>query len=175
MKRTIARIVVHTIFPARKRLNRYLKKISDKFIDAEILEFGSGDKNLSVSANKIFFHAKSFTQTDINPDFGHEVLDVRDVSNLENNKYDLVLCCNVIEHVYENNEIALNLKKLVKKNGYLLVSVPFIYPLHDEPGDFWRYTEHNLKKMFKDFHIEEFQFNGLREFPYQYILLLKNL
>lgn len=174
MKRTIARIVVHTIFPARKRLNKYLKKISDRFIGAEILEFGSGKKGSSVTAKKIFINAKSFKQTDINPDFGHELLDIRDVINLDK-KYDLVLCCNVIEHVFENNKIASNLKKLVKKNGYLIVSVPFIYPLHDEPGDFWRYTEHNLKKMFKDFYIEEFQHNGLREFPYQYILLLKNL
>lgn len=172
MKKKIAQFIVHTIFPARKKLNKYLKKISPKFKDAEILEFGSG-VSTKFSAKKIFINTKSFKQTDVNPDFGHDILDVRDVSHL-NKEYDLVLCCNVIEHVYENEKIVSNLKKLVKKNGYLLISVPFIYPLHDEPGDYWRYTEHTLKKMFEDFHIEDFKYNGLREFPYQYIMLLKN-
>ena len=172
MKKKIGQFLVHKIFPARKQLNKYLNKLVPKFKDAEILEFGSG-VNTKFSAKNIFINTKSFKQTDVNPDFGHDVLDVRDVSRL-NKEYDLVLCCNVIEHVYENERIVSNLKKLVKKNGHLLISVPFIYPLHDEPGDYWRYTEHTLKKMFEDFHIEDFKYNGLREFPYQYIMLLKN-
>jgi hypothetical protein len=52
--------------------------------------------------------------------------------------------------------------------------MPFIYPLHDEPEDYWRLTEHNLRNLFSDFLIEDFQHTGLRQFPSQYILLLKN-
>ena len=125
MKKKLARIIVHTIFPARRNLNKYLKKISSKFIEAEILEFGSGDKKLSVTANKIFIKAKSFKQTDVNPQFGHDKLDIRDVSDL-NKKYDLVLCCNVIEHVFENKDIPSNLKNLVKKK-WIFISFGSIY------------------------------------------------
>lgn len=172
MKKKIAKQVVHLIFPARKKLNNYLKKISGKFENSEILEIGSNDSKLNFSAKDIFKNAKLFHQTDVDSKFGHDLLDIRYVSK-DSKKYDLVLCCNILEHVYENKNLSSNLKKLVKKDGYLLVSVPFIYPLHEEPMDYWRYTEHNLKLFFKDFYIDDFQYNGLREFPYQYIMLLK--
>ena len=33
----------------------------------------------------------------------------------------------------------------------LLFSVPFIFPIHEEPNDFYRYTKYGLKYIFKDF------------------------
>ena len=60
----------------------------------------------------------------------------------------------------------------MKDGGQLLVSVPFIYPLHDEPTDFWRFTEHALK-IFSEYKILKIKTTGLRQFPTQYILLLE--
>ena len=62
---------------------------------------------------------------------------------------------------------------LLKEKGHLIVSVPFIYPLHDEPLDFWRFTEHALKKLFSDFKILKTKKTGIRQFPTQYIFLLQ--
>ena len=68
-----------------------------------------------------------------------------------------------------------NLYKLVKKDGNIVVSVPFMYPLHDEPEDFWRFTEHSLRKLFENFEITTLKKTGFRQFPLQYIVYLKKL
>ena len=111
-------------------------------------------------------------QTDINKNYGHKYLDITEDLDIED-KFDLVLCTNVLEHVYETKKAIKNLKSLMKDGGQLLVSVPFIYPLHDEPTDFWRFTEHALKKIFSEYKILKIKTTGLRQFPTQYILLLE--
>jgi 2-polyprenyl-3-methyl-5-hydroxy-6-metoxy-1,4-benzoquinol methylase len=79
------------------------------------------------------------------------------------------LCTNVLEHIYDIKSAIKNLNFLLKEEGHLLVSVPLIYPLHDEPEDFWRFTEHALKNLFSDFKILKIKRTGIRQFPTQYI------
>lgn len=168
----IIKLIVHKLLPTRNPLNRYLKSISENYQNLNVLEIGSGDTNKNQSAVQIFSSANSFVQTDINLNYGHKYLDITSEIDLSE-KFDLVLVTNVLEHVYETNVAIKNLKILLKDQGHLLVSVPFIYPLHDEPTDFWRFTEHSLKKLFSDFKILTFKTTGIRQFPIQYILLLQ--
>ena len=173
MLNNILRQFVHILLPTRKPLQKYLKKISNRFNDKDIIEIGSGSQKRNQSMKKLFQNANSFLQTDINKEYGHHYLDITNISNIHK-KFDLVLCTNVLEHIFEIELAISNLTALVKQDGYLIISMPFIYPLHDEPEDYWRLTEHNLRNLFSDFLIEDFQHTGLRQFPSQYILLLKN-
>jgi len=168
----IIRSVVHVFFPTKRPLYKYLKSIASNYKNLDILEIGSGDVSKNQSAIKIFSNANSFTQTDINSNYAHKFLDITDEIQIEE-KFDLVLCANVLEHVFDTKSAIKNLNYLLKKGGHLLISVPFVYPLHDEPGDFWRFTEHALKKIFSDFEILTFKRTGIRQFPTQYILLLQ--
>jgi SAM-dependent methyltransferase len=167
----IIRAFVHIILPTRRPLFRYLKSISPNYKNLDVIEVGSGDSEKNFSAKHIFENSKTFLQTDINKNYGHKYLDITEDLDIED-KFDLVLCTNVLEHVYETKKAIKNLKSLMKDGGQLLVSVPFIYPLHDEPSDFWRFTEHALKKLFSEYKILKIKTTGLRQFPTQYILLL---
>ena len=84
-----------------------------------------------------------------------------------------MLCFYVLEHIFETKLAIKNFNYLLKDKGHLLVAVPFIYPLHMQPEDFWRFTEHSLKKLFSDFTILTIKRTGIRQFPSQYILLLQ--
>ena len=103
---------------------------------------------------------------------GHKYLDITSAIQIEE-KFDLVLCTNVLEHIFDINSAIQNLRYLLKDRGHLVVSVPFIYPLHDEPKDYWRFTEHALKKLFSDFKILTIKRTGIRQFPTQYIFLFQ--
>ena len=173
MLNNIFRQFVHILLPTRKPLQKYLKRISTRFDNKDILEIGSGNPKRNQSMKKLFQNSRSFVQTDVNQEYGHQYLDIINISDTQK-KFDLVLCTNVLEHIFEIEEAISNLTYLMKEDGYLIISMPFIYPLHDEPEDYWRLTEHNLRKLFSNFIIEEFQHTGLRQFPSQYILLLKN-
>ena len=52
-----------------------------------------------------------------------------------NKKYDLVLCTSMLEHVKNINSVAKKVIGLVKKGGYLLLSVPNVFPYHADPID----------------------------------------
>ena len=174
MKNEILRFFVHLILPTRNPLNNFLKKISSEFIDADILEIGSGVKKRKTSAVEIFSKAKKFQQTDVDVDLGYKTLDLTNIQSFDK-EYDLVICTNVLEHIYDVRTAVNNLYKLVKKDGNIVVSVPFVYPLHDEPEDFWRFTEHSLRKLFENFEITTLKKTGFRQFPLQYIVYLKKL
>lgn len=170
----VVRSLVHMLLPTRKPLYKYLNSIESNYKNLDILEIGSGNPSINQSVAHIFHNAKLFVQTDVNKSYGHKYLDITS-SVLIEEKFDLILCTNVLEHIFDSKTAIKNLNYLLKEKGHLVVSVPFIYPLHDEPNDFWRFTEHALKKLFSDFKILTFKKTGIRQFPTQYILLLQKL
>jgi SAM-dependent methyltransferase len=61
--------------------------------------------------------------------------------------FDTVLCTSVLEHV-DNAEYAVaEIARVLKPGGRLLVTVPFLYPEHEAPYDFWRTTHHGLRSV----------------------------
>lgn len=68
----------------------------------------------------------------------------------EDNFFDTVLCTNVLEHVANAGKAFSEIGRVLKEDGVLIVAVPFLYPVHEAPYDYYRYTkyglEHQLKK-----------------------------
>jgi SAM-dependent methyltransferase len=53
----------------------------------------------------------------------------------------------VLEHV-DNAEYAVSeIARVLKPGGRLLITVPFLYPEHEAPYDFWRTTHHGLRSV----------------------------
>ena len=58
--------------------------------------------------------------------------------------FDTILCTQVLEHV-ENAEHAMGeIARVLRPGGHALVTVPFLYPTHEAPYDFQRFTHHGL-------------------------------
>jgi SAM-dependent methyltransferase len=57
-------------------------------------------------------------------------------------RFDLVLCTEVLEHVLDWDAAFRNLAAATAEDGYLLVSAPHFYFLHEQPHDYWRPTPH---------------------------------
>ena len=55
--------------------------------------------------------------------------------------YDLVLCTQVLEHVPDPSAVVLELARVLKPGGELWLSAPLYYPEHEQPYDFYRYTQ----------------------------------
>lgn len=64
---------------------------------------------------------------------------VFDVENMDftqiGKQFDLVICCNLLEHVKNPHKVCSLLADLTKKRGYLLVTVPKEYRYHNDPID----------------------------------------
>ncbi len=167
MIKRIARPVVHLITGTRRFYYRKLEHVGSTSAGLRVLEIGSGKQvkgEDSYSAIHLFPDAAEFRQTDFNAEFGHEVVDVTAMDI--DGAYDVILCLNVLEHVYEAGLAVANLHRALAPGGTLHVAVPFMFPLHDEPHDYWRFTEHALRRLFSDFGDVQVDVKGSRVLPF---------
>lgn len=59
---------------------------------------------------------------------------------LESNTFDCVICSEVIEHIGQPHLALTEIFRVLKPGGLLLLSSPFLYPIHGDPADYGRYT-----------------------------------
>lgn len=59
---------------------------------------------------------------------------------------DSVVCLEVIEHVPDAALAVKEIARVLKPGGRAWISMPFLYPVHNEPFDFQRYTEFGLRR-----------------------------
>lgn len=59
--------------------------------------------------------------------------------------FDHVACLEVLEHVPAPAQVLGEIARVLKAGGSAWLSLPFLYPVHDAPYDFRRYTEHGLR------------------------------
>jgi len=65
-------------------------------------------------------------------------------------EFDSVLLSDVLEHIPNPVELVGEIRRILKPGGILMMNVPFIYPLHEEPFDYYRYTEHALRRIISE-------------------------
>lgn len=83
---------------------------------------------------------------------------------VEDNSFDSVICTAVLEHL-EEPELALReCHRILKPNGIAIYSVPFIWHLHEEPRDFYRYSKYGLKYLFEKSGFEILELKALSGF-----------
>tara|TARA_R110001606_G_scaffold222699_1_gene370660 strand:+ start:1847 stop:2605 length:759 start_codon:yes stop_codon:yes gene_type:complete len=61
-------------------------------------------------------------------------------------RFDAIICLEVIEHVPDPFQVFSEISRVLKTEGKAWISMPFLYPLHDAPFDFQRFTEFGLKR-----------------------------
>ena len=61
--------------------------------------------------------------------------------------FDTVLCTQVLEHVYDVEAAVSEIARILKPGGRVIITVPFLYPTHEAPYDFWRTTHWGLRSV----------------------------
>jgi SAM-dependent methyltransferase len=64
---------------------------------------------------------------------------------LAGDSFDTVLATDVVEHIANPSLLWQEMARLLKPAGRLIVTVPFLYGIHEMPHDYYRYTEFGLK------------------------------
>ena len=93
------------------------------------------------------------TNIDINPTKKPDIVcDACDMTNIfQNEIFDTVVIMEVLEHIPEPGRAISEIKRVLKPGGKIILSTPFIFPIHAEPHDYWRFTHYGVKLLLKDF------------------------
>lgn len=68
----------------------------------------------------------------------------------QDESFDTVLLLEVLEHVSRPGRVLTEIQRVLRPGGTLLLSMPFLYPLHDAPYDYQRYTSPGLIHALQD-------------------------
>lgn len=82
------------------------------------------------------------------------------------NRFDVILCMEILEHTENPFKVIENLYKALKPNGILYVSTPFNFRMHGPLPDCFRISEYGLKSLLKDFEIQQLDCIYDEDVPY---------
>ena len=126
--------------------------------EGTVFDLGCGQKPYQA----LFTYSSKYVGIDFgeystNKDFGQNKPDYlfsshyRDDSllDIENESFDNAVAFQVLEHHPEPQIMIKEMVRITKKGGLLMVTVPFLGGLHEEPFDFQRFTKYQLSRLFQ--------------------------
>ena len=147
-----------SLFVIRKSLLKSIDELKPN-IKGDVLDLGCG-----VMPYKDYLknpHIKNYIGIDINNSLYHNLVEPDlfwDGVNipLEDSSCDYVIATEFLEHYYDTTHILSEIKRVLKKDGKLFFTVPSIWPIHEAPYDYHRFTPFSLEKHFKNGEFSEF-------------------
>jgi SAM-dependent methyltransferase len=140
--------LINPFYFARKRLYQAICREATT-ISGKVLDVGCGKKPYQ----HVFANVSQYIGMDIeNPAHDHskEEIDVYyDGINFPfvNDTFDSVVCNQVLEHVFQSNRFLDEVGRVLRPGGNLLLTVPFMWPEHEQPFDNCRYTSFGIRTL----------------------------
>ena len=154
------------IFSNKSILRIFQKEIFKDFkIEGDVIEFGASSE---IYKNFCNYNSENFNITYSNIDsLNEEFLNIDlQKDNSFDTRYDFAVIFNVLEHVLNPNLAIKNLSKILKKNGKIIGSTPFIFRIHGAPKDYSRFTKDHLIELLKLNDFENIQIIELGTGPF---------
>ncbi len=119
-----------------------------KHANGYVLDIGCGEKPFYGYIKK---QIESYIGLDY-PGTQHlkEHIDIFGIANdlpFKKASFDMTILTQVIEHLEDPQKVFFEVNRVLKQNGVLIISWPFLYPVHEAPRDFFRYTEFGMKHL----------------------------
>lgn len=124
------------------------KEIHDlaHYIKGRVLDVGAGEYDRYGK----MFTAQEYVRMDVQEGFGVDVIGSAEEIPFPDESFDSIICTQVFEHLPHPMKAAREIHRALKKGGVVLITVPQVNELHEEPNDFFRYTCFGLESMFKE-------------------------
>ena len=112
-------------------------------IKGDVIDIGGGERSSYRKYLKNCNYKSLNIDETIKPDF---LIRPNEKFPISSNTFDICLMFNLLEHVYNWDNIFLEADRVLKNGGDLLILIPFLYPIHGAPNDYKRVTDQYLKE-----------------------------
>lgn len=140
-------IFTNPFFIIRNGIYKALLNLAPR-LEGKLLDVGCGSKPYEE-----LFSVKEYIGLDIE-ESGHphenEIIDIfYDGKKIpfEDHTFDSVFASEVFEHVFNLDELIKEINRVIKRDGKLLITVPFVWDEHEIPYDFARYSSFGLESI----------------------------
>jgi SAM-dependent methyltransferase len=72
----------------------------------------------------------------------------------ESKTFDTILSIQVLEHTPTPGNLIIEMARVMKDDGLMILTAPFSFRLHEEPDDYYRYSPHALRRLCQDGGLE---------------------
>ncbi len=121
----------------RRRLDELQEQFQHVY-RGTVLDIGGRDRGLFQKPKSrvnrwIFADIRTEHQPDI-------ILDVVNMCSIANSSCDVVNAIELFEHIAKPEVAIEECSRVLKKDGHMVISMPFMFPVHGDPGDYQRWT-----------------------------------
>jgi SAM-dependent methyltransferase len=146
-----AGVFINPFYFIRSDLQKNIKQFAPE-LKGRLLDFGCGRKPY-----ENLFSVDEYIGIDLKTT-GHEhknskvdvYYDGKSIP-FDDNNFDSVFCSEVLEHVFNLDEVLPEIRRVMKPNGKILVTVPFCWNEHEVPFDFGRYSSFGIAHLFEKY------------------------
>lgn len=131
-----------------------------KILKGSILDIGSG----ADTPYKKYMN-ENYTTADIDPSTNPDIVcPIEDMSIISYNSFDNVVATEVLEHSSNPQKAIDEIYRVLVDGGTCVLTTRFMYELHRNPKDYFRFTEDGFYELFKKFKTIEIIPQGNRLF-----------
>jgi ubiquinone/menaquinone biosynthesis C-methylase UbiE len=147
---TILSFFINNNFLIRKSIRKAIIKNSIHLKGA-LLDFGCGTKPYK----KLFINVDSYIGVDYKIEGREESQKTVDffydgkTIPFNDKEFDSILSTEVLEHVFNVEDILCEFNRVLKINGHALITTPFMWEEHEMPYDFARFTTPALEYLYQ--------------------------
>jgi SAM-dependent methyltransferase len=142
---TLFGVFINPFYFTRRELHRHIQSFAQK-IKGKVLDIGCGSKPY-----RYLFRVNRYIGIDLKKS-GHN----HSTSNIDifydgkhipfpKNHFSSVVMFEVLEHVFNPDELLKEIRRVIKTHGTILLSVPCMWDEHEKPFDYGRYTSYGMK------------------------------
>lgn len=144
MATSLKNLLIYTIH------DQELKSFSETFLKGQLIDIGCGSKPYKdLLAPYVNEHIGVDHENTMHDKSKIDLIGTAYNIPVENASFDSAICTAVLEHL-EEPELALKeCYRVLKSGGFAIYSVPFIWHLHEEPRDFYRFSKYGLQYLFE--------------------------
>src|SRR3989339_610623 len=137
-----------TRYLAHRVINHFLADSMNGKVFGTVVDVGAGS-----SPYRKFIVCDRYVYLDIENRTGRPEIIISDLNQkimLKDGFADCVVCTEVLEHIKKPQNAVNEVYRILKPGVMLVLTTPMVWPLHEAPNDFYRYTQYGLEGLLKE-------------------------
>lgn len=126
----------------RHHLDELLNTIA---FSGKVLDIGGKKDNKRGKFRPPLDTVSSWEYLNIDKDTDPDYVCSADNIPVESETFDMILLCEVLEHLEKPFDVLVEAHRVLKKDGQIIISMPFLNAIHADPYDFQRWTDVKLR------------------------------